>query len=152
MRTAIAAVASLCLLGAFPAARAAAADAKPEAAGAEKPGKAQLQKSYSKTVRRHVAEASRKSGAFVVHDDKLDKDWRLKLVRIHTDRIVQLADDTFFACADLKEPEGKKTKLDLDFYVVRKGGDWVMDKVLVHKVAGKPRYTYNDKNEMVPVP
>ena len=110
----------------------------------------QLKKYYSKTVNDYVKTESKKSGSFVVHDDVLKKDWNLKMVRVHTDRIVELGNNEFFACADLKDA-GAKTPLDLDFYVKKDGDSWVMQKVLVHKVAGKPRYTYNDKNEMVPV-
>lgn len=115
-------------------------------------GATALQTSYAETVGGHVKAESKKAGGFLVHDDVLKKDWKLKMLKIHTDRIVELGQDRFFACADLQQLAGKKTKLDLDFYVKKEGDRWVMEKVLVHKVAGKLRYTYNDKNEIVPVP
>lgn len=111
-----------------------------------------LKQRFSKAVEDHVAKESREQGgAFVVADDKLGKLWRLKLVRIHKDRIVQLAPNKFFACADFQEPAGEGTKLDLDFFVTKMDKGWNVDQVLIHKVSGKPRYTYNDKNERVPV-
>ena len=54
--------------------------------------------------------------------------------------------------ADFKTVEkGAKDKLDLDFYATKGPDGWKIDKTVIHKVNGKPRYTYNDKNEMVPV-
>ncbi len=125
-------------------AAAAAAEDKPAAPTA-------LQKSYSATVEKHVKKESKKSGAFLVPDGVLKKEWPLKLIRIHKDRIVSLGDGRFFACADFREKGGKKTDLDLDFYVSKKGDDWLVDRVLVHKVSGVARYTYNDANEMVEI-
>jgi hypothetical protein len=120
-------------------------------AGALTPKK--LKRHYSRTVQEHIkAESAKNGGAFIVRDDVLNRDWRLKLIRIHTHKIVELGEGRFFACADLKEVGGDKTKLDLDFFVARQGDRWVMEKVVVHKVSGKPRYVYNDDNEMVPVP
>ena len=111
-----------------------------------------IKKEFSATVKAHIDKQSQaNNGAFVVNDNVLKKNWALKLVRIHEDKIVSLADAKFFACADFMETGAGTTKLDLDFYVSKVGGNWVVDKVLVHKVNDKPRYTYNDKNEMVPV-
>ncbi len=111
----------------------------------------QVQKYFSKVVEEHVNASSAKTdGAFVIKDDVLKKDWALKLKKIHTQKIVDLGHDKYFACADFKEAKGKTT-VDLDFYVGRSGNAWSVEKVLLHKVAGKPRFTYNDKNEMIPV-
>lgn len=112
-----------------------------------------LQESYSKTVEKHVkASAKKADGKFLVHDDVLNKDWPLQMVRIHKDRIVELGDGRFFACADFKEKGGSKTPIDLDFYVKKDGDAWKVEQVLVHKVNGKARYTYNDNNERVALP
>lgn len=126
---------------------------------AQKNAKKELIANYSATVEKHVADASAKQGGdFVVKDDKLGKEWRLKLDRIHKKKIVSLGEDRFFACADFKQSgEGffkstfSPTKLDLDFYVRKAGEGWQVEQVLVHKVEGEPRYVYNDKNERVPV-
>ena len=107
---------------------------------------------FVKAVNGHVDMKTADEGSFKVFDDKLDKTWELKLVRIHTKRIARLAEDKFFACADFKTMgDGKKIAVDLDFFVTKSGEDWNVDEVLVHKVSGKPRYTYNANNERVPV-
>ena len=99
-------------------------------------------------------EAKRKEeGAFRVHDSELDKTWDLKLVKIHKKRIARLGENEFFACADFETVgKGKKKRLDLDFFVSRNAaGEFVVDEIPVHKLEGKPRYTYNAANQRVPV-
>jgi hypothetical protein len=96
------------------------------------------------------AKAAGSGGKFMVSDEALKKDWGLKLLRIHKHKIARLSENSFFACADFKETEGKG-KVDLDFYVSKSDAGWKVDKVLVHKVDGKPRFTYNEKNEIVPL-
>lgn len=109
-------------------------------------------RAFVKSVQGYVKMKVADEGSFNVYDDKLDKTWELKLVRIHKKRIARLGEDKFFACADFKTvARGKKTKIDLDFFVTRNDGDFNVDEVLVHKVGGKARYTYNSKNQRVPV-
>ncbi|MBI4062840.1 MAG: hypothetical protein HY401_00885 [Elusimicrobia bacterium] len=111
----------------------------------------QMSQEYTKTVQNHVKEA-KASGGFKIRDAKLGKEWNLSLVRVHKNKVVHLGNDQFFACADFRSAiKGDRSKVDLDFYATKSGNDWKIDKVLIHKVNGKPRYTYNDKNERVPV-
>ncbi|MBI5624361.1 MAG: hypothetical protein HY924_11335 [Elusimicrobia bacterium] len=110
----------------------------------------QMRKEFNETVESHVSRESA-GGAFKVKDDKLGKEWALKLVGVHKKRIVGLGGRSFFACADFETVgKGEKAKLDLDFYATKGPDGWKIDKTVIHKVNGKPRYTYNDKNEMVP--
>lgn len=128
--------------------------AAPQGQPAQPPGAAPLGtrrilKTYETVVREHVKAES--DEPFVAHDDKLNKEWKLKLLRVHTDRIVSLGNNRFFACSDFKSVNSKD-KLDLDFVATRSpDGTWKMEKVLIHKVNGRPRYTWNEKNEMVPL-
>jgi len=111
-----------------------------------------LMKAFVRAVKGHVKMTVADEGSFNVYDDKLDKTWELKLIRIHKKRIARLGENKFFACADFKTvAKGKKTKIDLDFFASKDGDDWSVDEVLVHKISGKARYTYNDKNQRVPV-
>lgn len=106
----------------------------------------QMTQEYTKAVEDFVA---RSPGGLKVHDDKLGKDWTLELVGVHKKRVVHLGDNRFFACADFKSLDSKD-KLDLDFYASKDGAAWKVEPAVIHKVNGKARYTYNDKNEMVP--
>ena len=111
----------------------------------------QMHKEFNEAVENHVSQQSA-GGAFTVKDDKLGKEWALKLVGVHKKRIVQLEGNSFFACADFKTVgTGKKAKLDLDFYATKGPDGWKIDKTVIHKVNGKRRFTYDSQNNMVPV-
>ena len=131
----------------------------PTAASKEHPnkGSAVQQKSaqdeYEKFVKDYVAsEAQKTGGVYKIHDDAANKDWKLELVKVHKNRICMLNEGkTCFACADLKEVGGKN-KVDLDFYANHSpDGKMTMDKVWIHKVNGKPRFTYDKNNNMAPL-
>ncbi|PCI39707.1 MAG: hypothetical protein COB53_02715 [Elusimicrobia bacterium] len=109
-------------------------------------------KAFVAAVESYVAEKEENDGSFQVYDNKLKKTWNLSLVRIHKKRIARLGEDKFFACADFETVgKGRRKTLDLDFFVTRVDGEFVVDEIPVHKVNGKRRYTYNSKNERVPV-
>jgi hypothetical protein len=109
----------------------------------------QMRREFNEAVEDHVRRMSA-GGAFKVQDEKLGKEWELKLIGVHKKKIVHLGGESFFACADFKTVGGEKAKLDLDFYATKSPDGWKIDKTVIHKVDGKPRYTYNEKNEMVP--
>jgi hypothetical protein len=132
--------------------------AKKKSRSAKKKGKwvkdSPTMKAFVAAVEDYVADKQESEGAFKVYDNRLDKTWDLELLRIHKKRIARLGEDKFFACADFKEVgrKGKRKTLDLDFFVSRdEDGNFVVDEIPVHKVQGKPRYTYNKNNERVPV-
>jgi hypothetical protein len=116
----------------------------------KKTKKPDLKKDYSRAVESFVMEETKKDGGLKVPDAVLNKTWNLKLLRIHKNRIADLGNGRYFACADLKE-NGSKTKVDVDFYATKTDMGWKVDEVVLHKVKGKPRFTYNDKNERVPL-
>ncbi len=110
-------------------------------------------KAFVAAVEDYVAKKEEDEGSFEVYDNELKKDWKLSLVRIHKKRIARLGEDKFFACADFETVgKGKRKTLDLDFFVTRnEDGEFIVDEIPVHKVNGKPRYTYNKNNERVSV-
>lgn len=93
-------------------------------------------KSFRQAVKAYIQEQP-EEGAFVVRDEKLDKEWRLKLVRLH-DEVRALSDKLFSVCADFKAVGGG-TKLDVDFLVNRVGAGWEVRQVVIHAVGGKSR-------------
>jgi len=82
-------------------------------------------------------------GKVQIKDPKTGKTLSLKLDKVHRKLLAKIGPDTYFVCADFKADDG--TVYDLDFFVRRKGDDefeLVKDKTSLHKVAGKPRYTW----------
>jgi len=96
------------------------------------------------SIRRHAADqAKAKGGVFVIHDDKLNKDWRLKLVQVHDPvRTFEKGGQTiYFACSDFKADDSKDV-LDIDFWMVSKANKLEVIDTKIHKVNGEARYTY----------
>ena len=83
-------------------------------------------------------------GRFHVHDPVLNKHWALELVRIHTDKLTQLDKDTYFACTDFRADDGEV--VDVDFYMKDEHGKLVFSDTAIHKIDGKPRFTYEKKD------
>jgi len=109
-------------------------------------------KAVVRAVKGHVSMKVADEGSFRVRDEALNKTWELKLKRVHDELIARLDDDHAFVCADFRTVgEGPKRYLDLDLFASREGEDWFVDKVVVHKVEGKARFTYNDRHERLPL-
>ena len=110
----------------------------------EHPGKAITSDSVKKAVRDYVsAQTKAGGGVYVVKDPMLNKDWRLRLDKIH-DPVREFQKDgktIYFACSDFKTEDGKDV-LDIDLWMVEKGGKLEVTDTKIHKVNGEPRYTY----------
>ncbi len=97
-----------------------------------------------KAIKDQIAEKAKAQGdKFPVKDDVLNKTWQLELVRVHTDKLTQLDDNTYFACVDFKASDG--TTVDVDFYMKNDNGKLSLSDTTVHKVNGKPRFNYEKK-------
>ena len=111
---------------------------------AEHPGKPVTAKFVKKSIKEHVKTQSKATGGvFVIHDDKLGKDWKLKLDKIH-DPVRMFEKDgkmIYFTCSDFNSTEGKNV-IDIDFWMVSKGDKLEVIDTRIHKVNGEPRYTY----------
>ena len=123
-------------------------------AAAQKSADLQKEKdAFEMDVKNYIQSEARKTGGvFAVRDDVLNKDWKLKLVKVHKNKICMLDQGkTCFACADFNEVNGKN-KLDLDFYASHAAdGTTSITKVIIHKLNGKPRFTYDSNNNIVPL-
>ncbi len=96
-------------------------------------------------IRAHIEEKSKASGSrFEVRDDVLNKTWSLELVRVHKDKLQALADGRYFACVDFKATDG--TMVDVDFFLKKDGDKLAVTDATVHKIDGKARYNYEEKN------
>jgi len=106
-----------------------------------------------KAIKDQIAGKSKANGGkFAVDDPVLKKTWQLELVRVHTDKLTQIDEKTYFACVDFKADDG--TPVDVDFYMKGDGGKLTLSDTTVHKVDGKARFNYEKKGnywERVPV-
>ncbi len=110
----------------------------------EKKGKAITATVVKQSIQEHVKTASKATnGVFVIKDDKLSKEWKLRLVKIH-DPVRKFETDgktIYFACSDFKGVDSKDI-LDIDFWMVAKNGSLEVIDTKIHKLNGQPRYTY----------
>jgi hypothetical protein len=98
-----------------------------------------------KAIKARIAEKTKSDGGvFKVEDKVMNKTWDLTLVKVHTDKLTPLSADTYFACTDFKAKDG--TLVDVDFYLKNEAGWLVITDTTVHKVNGKPRFNYVEKN------
>lgn len=96
-----------------------------------------------KRIKKEIADKS-KDGVFKVEDPELHKTWDLKLDHVHTERLSKLNADTYFACVDMKDPQGKV--IDVDFFLKSNGDKLEMTDTTVHKIEGKPRYNWKEED------
>lgn len=117
----------------------------------EHPGKSTADKGKgitSDTVKKAVtdyvdAQTKSSEGILSVYDEKLSKDWRLKLVKIH-DPVRQYEESgktIFFACTDFKAVDSNDL-LDIDLWMAPSDGTLKVIDTKIHKVNGEERYKY----------
>ena len=110
----------------------------------EQKGKAITADVVKKSIQDHAAAMSKAhGGVFMIRDDKLNKNWQLKFVKVHDPvRMFQKDGQTiYFACSDFKSVDGKDL-LDIDFWMVPEGDKLEVTDTKIHKVNGEARYTY----------
>ena len=87
-------------------------------------------------------------GGFPIEDPVEGKSRTLELVRVHYR--VGKTGELYYSCTDMKDANSGQT-LDLDFDVRNDQGRLSVVDTRIHKVDGKARYTYDDKDNRVPV-
>lgn len=80
-------------------------------------------------------------GYFHARDE--NKELRLKLVRVHTEYLSNLGPNHHFACVDLADENGDV--YDVDFFLEGKPGNMKVTETSVHKLNGKPFYSWKQK-------
>jgi len=114
----------------------------------EHPGKAITADFVKKSIEQHVKDQAKSTGGvFIIRDEKLGKDWRLKLAKVH-DPVRTFEKDgktIYFTCSDFESLDGKDV-LDIDFWMVPKGNKLEVTDTKIHKVNGEPRYGYEGIN------
>ncbi len=69
----------------------------------------------------------------------------LKLVRVHTEYLSVLGPNKFFACVDLATTDGDV--FDVDFFLEGTPGNMTVTQTKVHKLNGKPYYTWKQAKD-----
>ncbi len=82
-------------------------------------------------------------GYFQVHDR--GKDFRMKLVRVHTEYLANLGTKSHFACVDLADVSGDV--YDVDFFLNGEPGAMEVTATSVHKLNGKPYYAWKQQKD-----
>lgn len=101
------------------------------------------------TIRDYIAQQEKIQGAFAIVDKKNNSAFReLTLVRVH-DRVGKTG-DYYYSCTDMKDVKNGDL-LDLDFDISDQNGNLKVANIRIHKDNGKPRYTYDANDNMIPV-
>jgi len=82
-------------------------------------------------------------GYFSLEDDSLQLN--LRLVRVHTEYLSVLSPGRYFACVDLVDTTGDV--YDVDFFLAGKPDDMDVTETKVHKLNGKPFYTWKQQED-----
>ena len=99
-----------------------------------------------KGIKDHINKVTNaNAGYFSINEPEEGKDLRLKLIKVHEDRVSYIKkNDAYFACTDFKTEDGKTT-YDIDFWMKQgKLGKLEVYQTKIHKKDGKPRFTYKD--------
>ena len=72
-------------------------------------------------------------------------DFSLKLVRVHTEYLSVLKKDEFFACVDLATEDGDV--YDMDFFLKGTRDEMQVTRTTLHKLNGKPSYSWKQKKD-----
>lgn len=82
-------------------------------------------------------------GFFPVKDE--NHDLKMKLVRVHTEYLSNLGPKRHFACVDLVDESGEV--FDVDFFMEGEAGAMKVTETTVHKLNGKPFYSWKQNKE-----
>ena len=100
------------------------------------------------TIRDFIELKERVEGAVTVEDEATKRTRSLKLEQVH-ERVGKTG-QLFYSCADMRDLSTGEL-LDLDLDVEAKEDQLQVVAFRIHKVNGQPRYTYNEKDERIPV-
>ena len=84
-------------------------------------------------------------GAFLVIDPKTDTILKLRLDKVHKERLSHIGENIYFACADFNAENGKV--YDLDIFLQGSNTDnLTVTEISVHKESGIARYGWKEEN------
>jgi hypothetical protein len=89
------------------------------------------------------AQTAENDGLFSFTNDTTQ--FSLKLVRVHTEYLSVLSPTQFFACVDLATADGDV--YDMDFFLEGSREEMKVTRTTLHKLNGKPYYTWKQKKD-----
>lgn len=92
-------------------------------------------------IKKWIENNTSADGFFHLNDS--GRDYRMKLVRVHTEYLSSLGPESSFACVDLAESGGDV--YDVDFFMSGQPGSMSVTETSVHKLNGKPWYTWKQQ-------
>jgi len=96
--------------------------------------------SVSAGLKEFISGNAAKSADKKFHMPYQRKDLALDLVRVHDDRFSSLGGNKYFACVDMKGPDGRM--YDIDFMMMVQGDKLTVTETAVHKINGKALYNW----------
>ncbi len=94
-------------------------------------------------IKDFILKKTEDSGYFHVTDR--GKEFKMKLVRVHTEYLANLGPKRHFACVDLADVSGDV--YDVDFFMDGEPGAMNVTETTVHKLNGKPYYAWKQKKD-----
>src|SRR5574341_1211992 len=98
------------------------------------------------TISDYVKNQEKNHRAFLIVDERTGEPRRLELIRVH-ERVGKTG-DYYYSCTDMKDVKTGDV-LDLDFDIEDKNGALKVVDIRIHKDNGKPRYTYDENDNMI---
>ncbi|WP_339702931.1 transglutaminase domain-containing protein [Algoriphagus aquimarinus] len=95
-------------------------------------------------IKAFIADQTEKNGGVFPVKDK-NHDLKMKLVRVHTEYLSNLGPQSHFACVDLVDESGDV--YDVDFFMEGEPGGMDVTSTTVHKLNGKPFYSWKQNKE-----
>lgn len=113
----------------------------------EHPGKKETlsAKQIIKSIKDHIKSVTdTNNGYYPLYDSVEGKQLRLRLIKVHEDRVSYIKkDDAYFACTDFKSEDG--IRYDVDFWMkLDSKGKLTVYQTKIHKKDGKPRFIYKE--------
>ena len=95
-------------------------------------------------IEKHIEEQTKLGmGYFKIQFEH--KELYLKLVRVHTEYLANLAPKKHFACVDLASTDGNV--YDVDFFLSGDPGKMTVTETTIHKTNGKHLYVWKQKDD-----
>jgi len=97
-----------------------------------------------KGIEKYIEEESKKGDGYYKFKSE-NKNYSFKLVRVHTEYLANLGQNSHFACVDLVDTKGDV--YDVDFFLTGDPGNMKVTETTLHKLNGKPFYFWKQQED-----